>query len=252
MKQQYIVIPKQNEWLHDLIGKSLKQSIVHKALEDLYDEHRVICRPGLAKAIVTVSDTKTKEILSIGGSSILQNIKTGKKIADITNRNFPNFFTPFGRSPVNANSNGNWFRRSGGGAFGIRVINVANGTAELFNETNNAVEFLVGSALQVGSGITAPTNTDFNIETAFGSSPEDSTFGLGGGAYNEGLNQMAPSAGIVAGGTGTVNESAWHLFSTGSSFAELNKSYMLFHDAISPGVAFIATQTITVSYLLQF
>jgi len=252
MKQEYIVIPKQNQWLHDLIGKSLKQSLIHKALEDLYDEHRIICRPGIGKAIVTVSDSKTKEILSIGGSSILENIKTGKKISDITNRNFANFFTPFGRSPVNANSNGNWFRRSGGGAFGIRVINSANGTAELFNETNNAVEFPVGSALQVGSGTTAANNTDFNIETAFGSSPEDSVFGLGGSPYNEGLNQINASAGIVAGGAGTVNESAWHLFSTGSSFAELNKSYMWFHDSISPGVAFVGTQTITVSYLLQF
>jgi len=251
MKQEYIVIPKQNQWLHDLIGKSLKQSIIHKALEDLYDEHRVICRPGLAKAIVTVSDTKTKEILSIGGSSILENIKTGKKISDITNRNFANFIAPFGRSPVNANSNGNWFRRSGASS-GVRVINTANGTAELFNETSNATEFLVGSSLQVGSGTTAATNTDTNIETAFGSSPEDSVFGLGGSPYNVGLNQINGSAGIVAGGAGTVNESAWHFFSTGSSFAELNKSYMLFHDSISPGVAFIATQTITVTYLLQF
>ena len=106
---------------------------------------------------------------------------------------------------------------------------------------------LNGTRIQVGSGTTAPARADYKIETAFGTAPESAVFETGAGSYAAGSMSVAGS--ITAGGAGTVNETV--LF--GHWFNEEHNNaldYALFHDAISPGVPFIAAQDITDTYTI--
>jgi hypothetical protein len=61
-----------------------------------------------------------------------------------------------------------------------------------------------GFQFQFGSGATAATRGDFNIQTAFGASPESAVFDCGLANYSGGYITVANS--IPAGGSGTINE----------------------------------------------
>lgn len=116
----------------------------------------------------------------------------------------------------------------------------------LFNEsTSSAVS--IGSQIKVGSGSTAPARDDTNIETAFGTAPESGAFDTGTGSYSAG--NITVSGSITAGGAGTINETgffgAWRVYNTDNQAL-----YLLFHDAISPGVPFVAGQSITDEYVV--
>jgi len=248
--QQYIVLPKQNEWLQDLIGKSYNQKLIHQAAKKLFIKHGLETGlPGLAKAIVTVTDTKTKEILGIGGSSILENIKTGKKIADITTDNWGRWFASL-MAPVDNLSHSFSNDQITGATESLRVYLPAAAPSTSFNFTSFAGPTGKGSQIQVGSGSSAPARTDVNIETAFGSAPESGRISSVQAVFDQPSGTLSTVNPIIAGGAGTVSEAAfyflWHRF-LGSALL----SYLYFHDSISPGVAFVGAQTITLTYTVQ-
>jgi len=251
MKQEYIVIPKQNEWLQDLIGKSYNQKLIHQAAKKLFIKHGLETGlPGLAKAIVTVTDTKTKEILGIGGSSILENIKTGKRIADITTDNWGRWFAGL-MVPVNNLSRSFAGDQINGATESLRAYLPAAASSTAFNFTSFAGPINIGSEVQVGSGTSAPARTDVNIETNFGSAPENGRISTVAALYDQPSGSLSTVNPIgPTGGTGTVSEAGfffvWHRF-LGSAILR----YLHFHDSISPGVSFIAAQTITLTYTIQ-
>jgi len=105
-----------------------------------------------------------------------------------------------------------------------------------------------GTSIQVGSGSTAAARTDYKIETALGTAPEDDLFDTGSGSYAAGATSVAGA--ITAGGSGTINEVvlAGHWYDeTADNFDD----FCLFHDILVSGEAFTPAQTITVAYTLN-
>lgn len=129
---------------------------------------------------------------------------------------------------------------SGGSSQSVQIY---HGDADHFCRTGYAL----GTVVQVGAGSTAPARDDYTIETPFGTSPEDSPFDTGTGSYVGGV--ISFSGAITAGGSGTVSEIGF--FGKWWTVAGGVKNIMLFHDLITPTVAFTAGQTITVSYSIS-
>jgi len=77
-------------------------------------------------------------------------------------------------------------------------------SANDFMFARNSVAFQLGTLIQVGSGVTAATRADFDIETPFIVAPEDAPFDTAPGAYGAGA--IAVVAATIAGGAGTINE----------------------------------------------
>ena len=103
--------------------------------------------------------------------------------------------------------------------------------------------------MQVGSGSTAPTRTDFDIETAFGTSPESAKFNSSVPVYSDVNFNFKNSGQITAGGSGTVNESIFEIIWRDQG--SVNRFFVLYRDAISPGVPFVASQSIFLEYTTQ-
>lgn len=104
----------------------------------------------------------------------------------------------------------------------------------------------LGSNIKVGSGISAAARNDYDIETAFIVGPEDTEFDTGPGSYAAGAISIAGA--ITAGGAGTINEVG--LFGVWSYTAAAGL-FMLFHDILAAGEAFVLGETITVTYTIN-
>lgn len=113
--------------------------------------------------------------------------------------------------------------------------------------TFNCANLATGTQVQVGSGTTAAARTNTNIETAFGTSPENTRFATGDGSYVNGIITFSGS--VTAGGNGTINEVG--LFGAWSSSVGALKYFMLFHDILAAGIPFVAGNIIIVSYSIQ-
>ncbi len=106
----------------------------------------------------------------------------------------------------------------------------------------------MGCFVQVGSGATAAARSNVAIETAFGTAPESGRFGASNSSYGGGTLGIAGSTG--AGGAGTIREAGLFFvcfYSTGGSVYD---TFMFFHDILGAPVAFVAGNTIIVSYAL--
>ena len=105
---------------------------------------------------------------------------------------------------------------------------------------------ILGTRFQVGAGLTPAARADSNVETAFGTAPEDAVFDSGSGSYAVG--SIAVAGAIIAGGAGTINETclfgAWTYELTAADF-------LLFHDILAAGEAFVIGNTITVAYTIN-
>lgn len=105
-----------------------------------------------------------------------------------------------------------------------------------------------GSYIKIGSGSTSATRADYDIETDFGTAPEDDFFGSGSGSYGGGSIGVAGA--VVGGGNGTVNETGmfghWKIMDANDVFYNV----MLFHDILVSGEAFVIGETITVTYTI--
>ena len=118
----------------------------------------------------------------------------------------------------------------------------------LYNLTNTAVSaggasysFMNGNTnnyflIQFGAGTTAAARTNYNIQTAFVTTPESTRFNCGPGAYAGGTISFGNL--IAAGGTGTVNEIG--LFTYFFYVASAYDTFMVTHDILGAGVAFVA------------
>jgi len=255
MKQQYQVLRKENDWLYDYVGKEFNRKLLGEAYDRLYKEHGKFGFRGFAKSIVTVTD-EHKRILAMGGSSLLKEKKTGKIIPDLTMNNFGHAMSAIFNKTVNNATSGTASTTNINGVTGgiPGAINTYLPQASLFsNDFGHSFQTtgtLHGTNYQVGSGSSAPAITDFNIETAFGNAPESGLVSGTGESYDTANARIVSDIAIVAGGAGTVNESCY--FMRWFSLLGPSVDFLMFHDAITPGVPFIATNTITPSYTLQF
>lgn len=216
--------------LHDYKGYTFKQKVIDDCNKILLEEKAKVFgylpRPSEV-SLVTVLDKNKNEILDIGGS----------KPNDLILNNFGKLYHQAHGTPgvtvvlQDIGDVGNALRASGG------------------NRYTQVVTFAGGTQIQVGSGSTPPDRTDFNVETAFASAPENGRGSTGAGGYNSSLAQVQVARSIGAtGGSGTINESC--LFGVWVNTANVTKIIMIARDAIS-GVGFVAANFINVTYTWQ-
>ena len=176
--------------------------------------------------MVAVTAPKTHKILDIGFNCA----------DDLILDNFGFFLAGLIRTPINAQT-----------TFVLLDVTNTNQTVGVggtypFCHTNS----IYGTWLRVGSGTTPAAPGNYEIETAFGTAPENARFGTSPGGYGAGSNALSFSGAVSAGGSGTVNEQGFYM--QGFNTSQQNKIFMFFHDILPSGVAFVAGQTINSSY----
>ncbi len=241
MKQQYILLRKENDLLNSLIGQSFNQRSKFEADKILNEIHSKAESRFIGKSVLCYVHDKG-EIKGVGGSSLLQNKKTGEIISNLILDNFGEILS--GYPTLVGTSARLIFANDTGGA--SRGFNIRNPFATYLNTALSGL----GWQLRIGSGSTPPVRTDFNIETPFGTAPESGFFAItSNGIYNSGLGNIKYFGGIGAGGAGTISESTTtgvlrDQFGTG-------RLIQLFRDIISPSVSFILAQSIVLEYTIQ-
>jgi hypothetical protein len=169
--------------------------------------------------------TERDEILGIGGST--------PNDADLNNfgRVFAALFSP----PASVS--------------GCTDYNLTNGTRTLYIYGPSYTYLFTGgnsgTQMQVGQGAYGGL-ADYNIGSAFPTSPESGRFSTGTGSWAAGT--ITVSGSITAGGSGTISESglfAYWNYGTGSWTYD---TFMICHDNVSPTVPFTAGKSITVQY----
>ena len=236
MSQQLILLRTENDLLTSLIGQSFNQRSKFEAYKILTEIHKQADQYSMEKVLCYIVDKG--EIKGVGGSSLMKNKKTGKIISDLILYNLGLFLAGV-------------FQGTGGivtvllkQTDGInRNINVINQTT-LWNFSTGASMFH-----QVGSGSSSPARTDFKIQTAFGTAPEDAIFAPSNPVFNSGLGNFKSIGSITAGGAGTINESV--MISRWRDGGNNNRFFALFRDIISPFQSFIAGQSIALEYTVQ-
>jgi len=238
MTQQFTLLRKENDLLKSLIGQSFNQKskfAAAKILDEIHSkaEGRFIGK----KALCYI--TNKDEILGVGGSTLMKN-KHGKIVSNLILNNFGEMMAGYmaGNPAVTIQSN---LIDVGGTPRTILHFTPGN-----FNNLGN-----VGGILhRVGSGSTAPARGDIEIQTSFGTSPEDADFNSDDfiPAFDTPTGTIKSAGSIVAGAGGTVNElvlkGRWQIGASSFNFS-------LFRDSVSPGQSFVASDTITSEFTVQ-
>jgi len=240
MKQQYILLRKENDLLNSLIGQSFNQKSKFEADKILKQIHKQADQYSMEKAMCYVLDKG--EIKGVGGSSLMKNEKTGEIVSDLILDQFGVLFAGV-MSRFRGIDKIIQLKSKTGALINLRAI----GAGTTFPQTGFGG---IGNSFQVGSGTTPPARTDFNIETAFVNAPENTNmFPATDPVFNSGLGNFKMIASITGGGSGTISESIWigRFLNTSNATNE----YTFFRDSISPAVPFIAGQTIALEYTVQ-
>jgi len=239
MKQEYVLLRKENDLLNSLIGQSFNQKTKFESYKILKEIHSKAQDRSIGKMALCYIVDKN-EVLGVGGSSLMKNKKTGKIVSNLILDNFGEWLGAIFKTTITGNRSTTLITEVGGSEF----VQEYGGT--LFN--NGGTGF--GSTLQVGSGSTPPARTDFFVETPFGTAPENFRFaGISNPVYNSGLGNFKLSATINAGGAGTINESI--LMMQWDNTSSALKTFTLFRDIISPAQSFIVGKTIALEYTIQ-
>jgi len=235
-----ILLRKYNDDLKCLIGQSFNEKNkfeAEKILNEIHSkaENRTINK----KALCYV--TKNGLIRSVGGSTLMMD-KNGKIFSNLILDGFGEFLTA-----IFSKVNSAFKSFNSPDSLGVSENFGAYGSSSTFNLRTGSG---TGVQLQVGSGITAPARTDFNVQTAFGTAPEDNRVDVTtDSVWNSGLGNFKQNMAIIAGGSGTINESV--MFARWSNSGVVLKILALFRDIISPAQAFIVGQTIALEYTVQ-
>jgi len=129
----------------------------------------------------------------------------------------------------------------------------ANKTVQMYEKTASAAVFNIdvgdklGTVIQCGSGSTAATRADYDVETALPTAPEDAPFDTGTGVYAVG--SIAAAGAIVAGGAGTIRETC--LFASWVDSVNALFNFLLFHDILASPETFVLGDTITTTYTVN-
>jgi len=234
-----IILRKENDLLKSLIGKSFNQKNKFEAEKILSEIHTKAQSRFIGKsALCFVLDKK--EIMGLGGSTLMKD-KNGKIFSNLILDQFGLFLAAIFQGIPASGAETIVLKDTGGVNRTVNIISLV----QLWNFSTAATMFH-----QVGSGNTAPTRQDFQIETAFGTAPEDTIIEPSDPVYNSGLGSFKSISSISAGGSGTIRESVmisrWRP-NSGST----NRFFALFRDTISPAVPFAASQSIALEYTIQ-
>jgi len=218
----------ENQQVLEFIGKTKTQKLIDE-ITAIYKENFLKQFPKyqeFAKCISIVSVTEKDEIKSIGMSCI------NDLISDNFGEMFRRLWTSGGTaSLIDFNNN----------LFSYTTV----GTQETYVDTAGVTT--LGSAVQIGSGVTPATRQDFSIESAFASSPENVKTFTGDGGWNSGLGKITISTLISpTTGSGAISETV--LFGVWRSTLNTFRFNLLSRDNISPVVNFISAQTINIDY----
>jgi len=238
MIQQYVLLRKENDLLNSLIGQSFNQKSKFEAYKILNQIHEKAEEFSMEKALCYIVDKG--EIKGVGGSSLMQNKKTGEIVSDLILNQMGIFMSGIFK---------------GGTLEKIvaitDIINISHGvrvySASSSNLFNSQKEQRI--LLKVGSGSTAPARSDIDIETSFGTAPESGNFESTLPVYNPALGNFKQNGSIIAGGAGTINESV--LLCIWNDANRIDRVFTLFRDVISPGQSFIVGQSIALEYTTQ-
>jgi len=223
-----------NGFLENYVGFTAKESVLLSIQKALVQERSKAIgyeNKMLPIASVRVEDLKSKEILGLGASVP----------GDLINNNFGELFAAIHGPLTTDRTFVGMKQTSGAGPFTMRVWRPVSGTV-----WDNGEQ----SFVQVGSGTTAATRSDFNIETPFGSAPENTPVLTGNGGYNSSLGTVSITTNISpTGGSGTINETTmlWTLRDNAGTV----RTFMMSRDNISPGVSFVGGQAIVPVYTWQ-
>jgi len=232
------------ELLKEFSGKTATKNILNDAtkiiLENKIHELRTNPRPNCISRVHT--ESPEKEIINLGGSTP----------PDLLNNNFLQLLSGIshGRQGVFEFSIPEMINTGGSSITDLRAFdrwNIGNTPPT----DDNIMWSTFGGAgvcqIQLGQGIAPVLKTDFNIQTAFGVSPESNRITIGVPAYDTLLNELPLGIGFSAGGTGTISESG--LFENYMRIGRTGSLHMIAHDNISPVVPFTFGQAIFAQYV---
>lgn len=202
----------------------------------------------LESALVTAHDTeKNPELTGVGCSPVLKN-KDGKMVADLLTNNFGVWFQTFFGTVVSQLERAVIMvdRDSLSRTVNLNGDQLGNG-----GQWNNSDGGITYTAMQLGSGSTAPQRSDIDIETPLIGAPQVSPFSTTGNVSAwDSLNGVMSTIGsvVTAAIGGAVNEAC--LFGFFGYLAPASTFFLLAHDTI-PTVGFIAGQTLNCEYSFQ-
>lgn len=229
----------------EVIGKTfdekLNNSIADYFTKRKFTELGYVPRPGAIGVVHTLEDGMVK---AIGGS----------EPHDIINDNFGKWLGAFWAVPSTAFSDGRVAVGQGNQPVPISGSPLPGGTQTVYGSQNggNSWSGQGGlSRMQIGQGVTAPTVSDFDVETPFvGGAESLRTLLIGTSAYAPSIARVASacSIGPTLGG-GTITELC--LFTDMSTRFPTNFTFLFSHDAIAPSVPFVGGETIFAQYFWQ-
>jgi len=230
-----ILLRKENDSLNSLIGKSFNQKNkleAEKILSEIHSkaESRMIGKKSLCYIV------NGNVIQGVGGSTLMKD-KNGKIVSNLIldqwgKLNTGLFFgSPQGSANINIKDE-----------FGvIRTVRVYGATGFNIPPANGCLH-------RLGSGTTTPLRTDFEVDTSFGIAPESDNINPTNPVWDSPTGSFKSSSIIQAGGSGTVNESAFKQIMNSLALAQ---TFTLMRDIISPAQTFVAGDTIILEYTFQ-
>jgi len=232
------------ELLKEFRGKTATKNILNDAtkiiLENKISELRTNPRPNCISRVHT--ESIEHEIIHLGGSTP----------PDLLNDNFLNLLAGIshGRQGVFEFSIPVMVNTGGSNITDLRAFdrwNIGNTPPT----DDNIMWSTFGGAgvcsIQLGSGLATAQRSDFNIQTAFGNSPESNRITIGVPAYDTLLNELPLGIGFSAGGAGVISESG--LFENYMRIGRTGSQHMIAHDNINPVVPFTLGQAIFAQYV---
>jgi len=235
---EYILLRKENDLLNCLIGQSFNSKNKFEA-EKILDEIHSKAQDRLISKKALVYVTKNNLIRHIGGSTLMMN-KNGKIVSNLILDNMGEWISGlFNGSPSGL------VQKTLKDVNGVnRTVAVRSSTVTVLNGSTDA-----GGSIRVGSGTLAPSRLDFNVQTGFGTAPEDAFIKTSIPFWNSGLGNFKPLTSMTAGGAGTINESVLSI--GGKDTGGTTRSFIWFRDIISPSVSFVVGQSIVIEYTVQ-
>jgi len=226
-----------NEYLNQFKGKTINDKIVKDSTNYLLEQKLKVTQKNPNEvSLVSVLDPKTKEIISIGGSTP----------SDLITDAFGRMWAEHNRIVTAGDADFSPLIAEDGVSRTIRLVPLSSNPFVAFNSPAGTF----GGQIKIGQGITAPVRSDFDIETPFVTSPESLPQNVTPPFYDNTLFQIQFFSSFQAGGSGAISEIGF--FSIWRSLVPVTAlRYLLAHDLISPVVNFIATQVITMNWTWQ-
>jgi len=251
---QYELLRKANDPLKQLIGQSFNEKSKLEAERILDEIHSKALQRTIGKKLLCYVVDKG-ELKGVGGSSLMKD-KNGKIVSNLILTNYGNWLAAMFLEQGAGGAVGPTFSANDVGS----VARTMRFYADFSGPETNPYNFSAngGILVQVGSGSTAPARSDVDIETAFGTAPEDAffvaepasvQFSAGRPIYNPTNQDFKMLGKINAGGAGTINEAVlfWRWLDTAGTL----RDFAVFRELVSPSLTFIIGQSIITEWTFQ-